>query len=104
MSQTLTPYDTGDRLEPHPWVRGEVASPGGLPWRVEVGDFGRVDFDDDEGRTVLTLYVERSVTGGYALHVENLTAELRIDVAQPHVPDGRPKDGGRAPTRPLQHH
>lgn len=82
MSQALTPYDTGDRLEPHPWVRGEVASPGGLPRRVETDDFGRVDFDDDEGRTVLTLYVERT-EAGYTLRVENLTEPLRVEVAQP---------------------
>ena len=41
--------------------------------------YGRVDLDDDEGRTVLTLYVERTAEG-YTLHVENLTDSLRIEV------------------------
>lgn len=80
MSTRLTPYDNGTRLEPHVWVRrGDVATPGGLPRRVEENDYGRVDFDDDEGRTVLTLHVERTAEG-YTLHVENLTAPLRIEV------------------------
>lgn len=52
------------------WVRGDVATPGGLPRRTEEDDYGRVDLDDDEGRTVLTLYVERTAEG-YTLHVEN---------------------------------
>lgn len=67
----LTPYDTGDRLEPRPWVQGQVATPGGLPRRAEVEDYGRVDFDNDEGATVLTLYVERTSTGGYVLHLDS---------------------------------
>ena len=71
MSARLTPYDNGTRLEPHVWVRGDVATPGGLPRRTEE--------DDDEGRTVLTLYVERTAEG-YTLHVENLTDSLRIEV------------------------
>lgn len=79
MNARLTPYDDGTRLEPHVWVRGDVATPGGLPRRTEEDDYGRVDFDDDEGRTVLTLYVERT-TEGYTLHVENLSDALRIEV------------------------
>ena len=79
MSARLTPYDNGTRLEPHVWVRGDVATPGGLPRRTEEDDYGRVDLDDDEGRTVLTLYVERTAEG-YTLHVENLTDSLRIEV------------------------
>ena len=63
MSARLTPYDNGTRLEPHVWVRGDVATPGGLPRRTEEDDYGRVDLDDDEGRTVLTLYVERTAEG-----------------------------------------
>ena len=79
MSARLTPYDNGTRLKPHVWVRGDVATPGGLPRRTEEDDYGRVDLDDDEGRTVLTLYVERTAEG-YTLHVENLTDSLRIEV------------------------
>ena len=66
----LTPYDTGDRLEPQLWVRGETASPGGLPRRAIASDYGRVDFDADDGTTILTLYIER-VTNGYRMHVDS---------------------------------
>lgn len=89
MSQGITPYDTGERLEPHPWVkvRGQVATP--MRWCAdaatppEAEDFGRVDFDDEEGRTVLTLYVTHSPGGpdgpsGYELHVENLIGSLTV--------------------------
>lgn len=71
----LTPYDTGDRLEPHPWVQSRtVAMPGGLPRQTATDDYGRVDFDDDEGRTVLSVYVERA-GNGYVLHISNLVDE-----------------------------
>lgn len=65
----LTPYDTGARLEPHVWVHDQVASPGGLPRRANESDYGRVDFDDDAGTTVLTLFVERA-SYGYKLTVD----------------------------------
>lgn len=80
MRQTLTPYDR-DRLEPHPWVevRGSAATP--IHWcadgagQPDPEDFGRVDFDDDESRTVLTAYIAREGSG-YVLHVENLLDEM----------------------------
>jgi hypothetical protein len=37
-----------------------------------------VDFDDSEGNTVLTAYVQRAPGEGYVLHVEHLAAPLRI--------------------------
>ena len=64
----LNPYDTGERLEPHVWVNGEVASPGGLPRRTTDDDYGRVDFDADDGTTILTLYIERA-DNGYTLNI-----------------------------------
>lgn len=72
--QVLTPYDTGDRLEPHPWVPGRGgAAPSGLPRQTVEDDYGRVDFEDDESRTVVSLYVGRDDEGSYALRVENLS-------------------------------
>lgn len=65
----LNPYDTGERLEPHVWVKGQVASPGGLPRRPTEDDYGRVDFDGEDGTTILTLYIERS-GNGYALDID----------------------------------
>ena len=58
MTLNLTPFDTGERLEPHVWAGAQG------------GDLGKVDFDDDEGRTVVTVYGERSaVDGAYVLRV-----------------------------------
>lgn len=62
----LTPYDTGNRLEPRVWVPA-----------VD-DDFGRVDFEDDAGITILPgLYIERTATGPemgdgrYVLHYDS---------------------------------
>lgn len=78
-----TPYDSGERLEPMPWVKGDVASPGGLPRRVTPDDYGRVDFDNDEGATMLTAYVEPDPTGGYVMRViDHAGAGLRVQVEQ----------------------
>lgn len=75
--QQLTPYDTGSRLEPHPWVRGTGAP---MPRETNTGlvspdDFGRVDFDDDEGRTVVTVHIERTDHGDHVLHLDNLVVD-----------------------------
>ncbi|MGY4541377.1 hypothetical protein ACVWY0_001286 [Arthrobacter sp. UYNi723] len=65
----LTPYDTGDRLEPHPWPRNTPE------------DYGKVDFDDEEGATALTLHVDRNkdASGGYTLHIENVSVGLTVE-------------------------
>lgn len=43
----LTPYDTGEVLEPHRW----------RPDREDRADFGKVDFDNDESATEFTIQV-----------------------------------------------
>lgn len=66
---TLTPYDTGERAEPKVWTKGHIEND---------GDYGKVDFDDDAGGTVATLYIEKG-EDGYAL--KGYTNEpLTIDV------------------------
>lgn len=61
-----TPYETGQRLRPRPWPVGPLES------------YGKVDFDDGEGKAVFTLYVQRGSGDEYVLHVENLVAPLRM--------------------------
>lgn len=69
---TLTPYDTGERLEPRPWVSRTTS----------VDDknrdmFGKVDFDNEESATELTIYVER-MNGRRVIHIEDHTGETYI--------------------------
>lgn len=76
----LTPYDTGERLEPRPW------STDGDPER-----YGRVDFDDDEGATVLSVHVERLPSGACALHVIRVSdVDLVVHVRGEHSLTIRP--------------
>ncbi|MDQ0799392.1 hypothetical protein [Arthrobacter sp. SLBN-112] len=62
-----THYEAGWRLKPRPWPVGPSES------------YGKVDFDDGEGKAVLTLYIQRAPEEGYVLHLEHLTAPLRVD-------------------------
>lgn len=62
-----TKYEALGRLRPRPWPVGPSES------------YGKVDFDDGEGKTVLTLYIQRVPEEGYVLHVEHLAAPLRVD-------------------------
>lgn len=61
----VTCYDTGERAEPHAWPLTDADS------------YGRVDFDDDEGRTVATIYLERTADGDYAIHIEGEAPVIR---------------------------
>lgn len=70
-----TPYDTGKRLEPVPWVKGPSIE-GYLP-----SNFGKVDFDDEESATVATLWMERNEDGSYTLHGFT-TVELKIEIKE----------------------
>lgn len=60
-------YEAIGRLRPRPWPVGPSES------------YGKVDFDDGEGKAVLTLYIQRAPEEGYVLHVEHLAAPLRVD-------------------------
>jgi hypothetical protein len=62
-----TQYEAEGRLKPRPWPVGPSES------------YGKVDFDDGEGKIVFTLYVQRGPEEEYVLHVEHLAAPLRID-------------------------
>lgn len=76
-----TPYDRGTRLEPHPWVANGITG-SELPRPAEDDDYGRVDFDTDEGATIATLHIERTEQGRYVLHIasgENLAFEVSND-------------------------
>ena len=89
IEQHQTPYDTGDRMEPRPWITHQVVEQlraGRVPLNAEALDhFGRVDFDDDEGTTIATLHIE-----GDPLRPE-VAFLLKLDVNAPviiHGPGG----------------
>jgi hypothetical protein len=64
----LTPYDTGARLEPKPWVKdGYTGDEYIRP--VTPDDYGKVDFDNEEGATKLTVWAEPGEDGLVVLHV-----------------------------------
>lgn len=52
-----TPYDTGKRLEPRAWQ----------PDKRDPDTYGKVDFEDDAGEDVMTLYVEPDTEGGHVI-------------------------------------
>lgn len=64
-----TPYDTGARLQPQVWVHGTITSPTGKAREAVAADYGRVDFDTDDGTTIATLFIEPTERG----------FELRVD-------------------------
>jgi hypothetical protein len=84
---TLTPYDTGDRLEPRLWVTPSQATPATDPDR-----FGRVDFDDDEGTTRATVWIEREPAGGYRLNVYLFHELMAVDLTADLVAEELPTD------------
>lgn len=59
------PYDTGEVAQPHIWD-GLYA-----PQQPPREALGRVDFDDDESRTVATVRVVRKAGGGHQVVVES---------------------------------
>lgn len=78
MARELTPYDTGDRLEPAPWVGsdGRVGQENRRP--AQPDDYGRVDFTDDEGATVVVVYVERTPEGQHVVYVEDVGDDVKV--------------------------
>jgi hypothetical protein len=66
----LTPFDTGKRAEPRPWEERHFDSE---------EDWGKVDFDADDGFTLATLYIERDEDGSYTLRGYT-NVPLKMDV------------------------
>lgn len=72
----LTPYDSGEVLEPRVWVdpRTRRAGTGGNR-PAEPNDWGKVDFDNDEGATEVVVWVSRGSDGEPELHVYRMDDE-----------------------------
>lgn len=81
MPEIRSPYDTGDRLEPHPWVSNGLVNSQDAPREATGDDYGRVDFDDDEGNTVFTAWIQKT-EAGYIFRVdEHQDVELAFETS-----------------------
>ena len=74
----LTPYDTGERATPIPWV-SNPADFGTIDIDRDPDDFGRVDFDDDESSTVATIHLSKRDDGGYTVHIIPMHDDVHIE-------------------------
>lgn len=75
---TLTPYDTGERAQPIPWVSSTDRVRDRATGVADSDRYGRVDFDDDESRTVATVYMMKGSDGNYHLHIEAMDDDLKV--------------------------
>lgn len=77
----LTPYDTGKRAEPHIWsITDPGAEPGSVIWGIDQDRYGRVDFDDDGGETLVTVWVEKNELGEHVVHIQQLSTEASVRI------------------------
>lgn len=76
MTNNLTPYDTGARLEPKLWVTSTSGTLG------NASDFGKVDFENDESSTELTIYVEPDADSVNVVNIEVHFGDFHIEVAE----------------------
>lgn len=74
MSKHLTPYDTGVRAEPRVWPTTTIDLNDLAPIArgLEEDRFGRVDFDDENGDSLFTVWVERNEQGAHVVHIQQL--------------------------------
>lgn len=72
MPTPLNAYDTGYRLEPKPWPTGPDVQP---------DNYGRVDFDDDESATLLTVRIQKTEAGYIARVDEHTDVPLTIETS-----------------------
>ncbi len=86
MTRQPTPYDTGDRMEPRPWISDRTADAirRGRA-QLDADRFGRVDFDNDAGATIATVYIERTADG-HTLHVEYHGAPDGLEIIAHRTP------------------
>ncbi|MFB7919291.1 hypothetical protein [Streptomyces sp. NPDC056061] len=79
----VSPYDTGERCEPKPWIPYGTPVNGAYP----AEDFGKVDFDDDEGHIICVVYVERTADGQHTVHIDPQYSGDEISAVL-HLPSG----------------
>jgi hypothetical protein len=73
----LTPYDTGQRAEPSPWVP-TTRTDHARNLADHADDFGKVDFDDSESVTIATVWATPHADG-WTLHVRETGQPVTLD-------------------------
>lgn len=79
----LTPYDLGQRGEPKVWSllsRGALNKLDMTELHDQMDRYGKVDFEDDEGTSIVTVWVERNEQGYPILHVQPLGGDIGMMV------------------------
>jgi hypothetical protein len=72
----LTPYDTGERLQPEAWVLPDRRR----PEEHDPDRYGKVDFNNDENNTDVTVWCERNREGMLIVHVLGHTTIAVVDI------------------------
>lgn len=80
MPEQVSPYDSGYRLEPRPRVIDGIVGEEN-PRPAEADDYGRVDFDNEFGETVLTVRVQRTEQGYIVRVDEQSDVQLTIETS-----------------------
>ncbi|MFI9629238.1 hypothetical protein [Streptomyces sp. NPDC052042] len=92
----ISPYDTGARCEPKPWIPYGTTVTKATP----AEDFGKVDFEDDQGSIVCVMHVERRADGGHVIHVDPQCSDDEISVVL-HLRSGDVGLGGVDADKPA---
>lgn len=71
----LNPYDTGQALEPKSWLPYDTRVSPATP----KDNFGKVDFDDENGDTEVVIQVLRDDKDEYTIHITPLSEKT------PHI-------------------
>lgn len=79
-ARTLTPYDTGRRGEARPWPVRSLTNLPPLERELEEDRYGKVDFDNDESNTLVTVWIELTAAGEHVVHIQEHTAEVMVKV------------------------
>lgn len=82
LHESVSPYDTGARLEPHAWVNDGTTG-NEYPRPAEADDYGRVDFDDGEGTTIATLHIEGSADAAEHVFLMKLSVNVPVIIQNP---------------------
>lgn len=71
-AENLSPYDTGARAEPKVWSTRSLDDLAPIARDMEADRYGHVDFNNENGESMFTVWVERNERGAQVMHVRQL--------------------------------